>query len=167
MVSAAIEDFWQAKRGAGRSSVYLKEIRYRLGTFARAFNLEVRELVAQDVADYLEGLQLPAVSTTNSRCGGHSFASVRRGGGFRNRPTCFHVSNGGQWALSSYRGNCGLFCCASSTLWDMPRHPSARWRAHRGTFTAHVARLRRLLKCPRMSVTSAHPRAVQEAFWGF
>jgi integrase len=58
MVSDAIEDFRQAKRGAGRSFVYLKEIRYRLGSFARAFNLEVRELVAQDVADYLEGLKL-------------------------------------------------------------------------------------------------------------
>ena len=58
LVSEAIEDFRQAKRGAGRSSVYLREIRYRLGSFARAFNLEVRELVAQDVADYLEGLKL-------------------------------------------------------------------------------------------------------------
>jgi hypothetical protein len=58
MVSEAIEDFRQVKSGAGRSSVYLKEIRYRLGSFARAFNIEVRELVPQDVADYLEGLKL-------------------------------------------------------------------------------------------------------------
>jgi integrase len=34
MVSDAIEDFRQAKSGAGRSSVYLKEIRYRLGSVA-------------------------------------------------------------------------------------------------------------------------------------
>jgi hypothetical protein len=58
MVSEATEYFRQAKSGAGRSSVYLKEIRYRLGSFARAFNIEVRELVPQDVADYLEGLKL-------------------------------------------------------------------------------------------------------------
>jgi integrase len=65
MVSDAIADFWQAKSGAGRSSVYLKEIRYRLGSFARAFNLEVRELVAQEVADYLEGLKLQSRSFNN------------------------------------------------------------------------------------------------------
>jgi site-specific recombinase XerD len=65
LVSEAIEDFRQAKSGAGRSSVYLKEIRYRLGSFARAFNLEVRELVAQDVADYLEGLKLYSRSFNN------------------------------------------------------------------------------------------------------
>jgi hypothetical protein len=58
MVSEATEYFRQVKSGAGRSSVYLKEIRYRLGSFARAFNIEVRELVPQDVADYLEGLKL-------------------------------------------------------------------------------------------------------------
>ena len=65
MASEAIEDFRQAKRGAGRSSVYLKEIRYRLGSFAKAFNLEVRQLVAQDVADYLEGLKLHSRSFNN------------------------------------------------------------------------------------------------------
>jgi integrase len=65
MISDAVEDFRQAKRGAGRSSVYLKEIRYRLGGFARAFNLEVRELAAQDVADYLEGLKLHSRSFNN------------------------------------------------------------------------------------------------------
>jgi integrase len=58
MVADAIEDFRQAKIVAGRSAVYLKDICYRLGGFAKAFNLEVRELVAQDVADYLEGLKL-------------------------------------------------------------------------------------------------------------
>ena len=58
MVADAVEDFWQAKSGAGRSATYLKEIRYRLTSFAKAFNVEVRDLVAQDVADYLEGLKL-------------------------------------------------------------------------------------------------------------
>jgi integrase len=58
MVADAVEDFWQAKGGAGRSAAYLKEIQYRLGSLARSFNVEVRDLVAQDVADYLEGLKL-------------------------------------------------------------------------------------------------------------
>lgn len=65
LVADAVEDFRQAKSGAGRSAVYLKEIRYRLGSFAKAFNLEVHELVAQDVADYLEGLKLHSRSFNN------------------------------------------------------------------------------------------------------
>ena len=36
-----------------------------MGGFARAFNIEVRELVAQDVADYLEGLKLHSRSFNN------------------------------------------------------------------------------------------------------
>jgi integrase len=65
MVSDAVTDFRQAKSGAGRSAVYLKDINYRLGGFARAFNIEVRELIAQDVADYLEGLKLHSRSFNN------------------------------------------------------------------------------------------------------
>jgi integrase len=58
MVADAANDFQQAKNGAGRSAAYLRDIRYRLGGFAKAFNVEVRDLVAQDVVDYLEGLKL-------------------------------------------------------------------------------------------------------------
>jgi integrase len=58
MVADAANDFQQAKNGAGRSAAYLRDIRYRLGGFAKAFNVEVRTLVAQDVGDYLEGLKL-------------------------------------------------------------------------------------------------------------
>lgn len=65
MIAEAVEDFRQAKIAAGRSAVYLKEIRFRLGSFAKAFNLEVRELVAQDVADYLDGLKLHSRSFNN------------------------------------------------------------------------------------------------------
>ena len=54
------------RRGQGAVSAYLKEIRYRLGSFAKAFNLEVRELVAQDVVDYLEGLKLHPRSFNNN-----------------------------------------------------------------------------------------------------
>jgi len=65
MVADAVGDFRQAKIVAGRSAVYLKDIRYRLGGFAKAFNLEVRELAAQDVADYLEELKLHSRSFNN------------------------------------------------------------------------------------------------------
>ena len=36
-----------------------------MGGFARAFNIEVRELISQDVADYLEGLKLHSRSFNN------------------------------------------------------------------------------------------------------
>ena len=65
MVADAVADFRQAKSGAGRSAVYLKDIRYRLGGFAKAFNLEMRELVPQDIADYLGGLKLHSRSFNN------------------------------------------------------------------------------------------------------
>ena len=59
MVADAVEDFRQAKIAAGRSAVYLKDIRYRMSGFAKAFNVEVRALVAQDVAaDYFDELKL-------------------------------------------------------------------------------------------------------------
>ena len=65
LVAEAIEDFWYAKKAGGRSAVYLKDIRYRMGGFSKTFNMEVRQLVAQDIADYLEGLQLRPRSFNN------------------------------------------------------------------------------------------------------
>ena len=61
--TAATEYWWRTqsrlsaseKRGRAQCGLAcLKEIRYRMGSFATAFNVEVRDLVAQDVADYLE-----------------------------------------------------------------------------------------------------------------
>ena len=66
MVADAVDDFRNAKSGAGRSAAYLRDIRYRLGGLAAAFNTEVRDLVAQDVADYLEGLQIHPRSFNNN-----------------------------------------------------------------------------------------------------
>jgi site-specific recombinase XerD len=48
----------QAKKVAGRSAAYLRDIAYRLGGVAKAFNVEVRQLSPQDVADYLGKLKL-------------------------------------------------------------------------------------------------------------
>jgi integrase len=65
LVAEATQDFWYAKKASGRSAVYLKDIRYRTGGFSKTFNMEVRQLVAQDIADYLEGLRLCPRSFNN------------------------------------------------------------------------------------------------------
>jgi integrase len=66
LVADAVKDFRQTKVTAGRSVDYLRDISYRLGGFARTFNLEVRDLVAQDVADYLDGLKLQSRGFNNN-----------------------------------------------------------------------------------------------------
>jgi integrase len=48
----------QAKKVAGRSAAYLRDIAYRLGGVAKAFNVEARQLSPQDVANYLGKLKL-------------------------------------------------------------------------------------------------------------
>jgi integrase len=58
MVADAVRDFQREKKAAGRSAAYLRDIAYRLGGFAKAFNVEVRQLPPQDVADYLGKLKL-------------------------------------------------------------------------------------------------------------
>ena len=58
MVADAVRDFQQAKKAARRSAAYLRDIAYRLGGFTKAFNVEVRQLSPQDVADYLGDLKL-------------------------------------------------------------------------------------------------------------
>ena len=65
LVADAVEDFRQAKIAAGRSGPYVKDIAYRLGKFSKAFNVEVRQLSAQDVADFLNGLNLQARGFNN------------------------------------------------------------------------------------------------------
>jgi integrase len=67
LLADAVQDFSQAKKSMGRSAVYLRDISYRLGGFARAFNVEVRDLSAQDVADFLGALKLGAQSFNNHR----------------------------------------------------------------------------------------------------
>ena len=58
MVADAVRDFQQAKKVAQRSAAYLRDIAYRLGGFAKAFNVEVRQLSPQDAADYMGKLKL-------------------------------------------------------------------------------------------------------------
>jgi integrase len=65
-VSEALEAFLEAKSKAQRSAVYLKDIRLRVGTFAKAFSCEVRQLSTQDIADWLECQKVTARSINNT-----------------------------------------------------------------------------------------------------
>jgi len=65
-VSEAFAAFLEAKTKAQRSPLYLKDIRLRVGTFAKAFFCEVRQLSAQDVADWLEALDVTARTVNNT-----------------------------------------------------------------------------------------------------
>lgn len=65
-VSEAYAAFLEAKTKAQRSSLYLKDIRLRVGTFAKSFSCEVRQLSAQDVADWLEALDVTARTVNNT-----------------------------------------------------------------------------------------------------
>jgi integrase len=67
LVQDAFEEFKKSKSEAKRSDVYLKDIGYRVGSFAKAFNLEMRQLTPQDVADWLSALKLSARSFNNFR----------------------------------------------------------------------------------------------------
>ena len=65
-VSEAFEAFLEAKTKAQRSPLYLKDIRLRVGTFAKGFSCEVRQLSAQDIADWLEALDVTARTVNNT-----------------------------------------------------------------------------------------------------
>lgn len=114
LVTDAVADFEQAKSGAGRSAVYLKDIRYRLRGFAKAFNLEVRDLVAKDVADYLEGLKLQSRGFNNHVSMLRTFFGFCQArAGLQNTRTFSHASKGvrGQVRRSRFsrRKNCESF----------------------------------------------------------
>jgi integrase len=65
-VSEAFNAFLEAKSKAQRSAVYLKDIRLRVGNFAKAFSCDVRQLSAQDIAEWLDGQDVTARSINNS-----------------------------------------------------------------------------------------------------
>ena len=145
MVSDAVDDFRQAKTGAGRSAVYLKDIRYRLGGFAKAFNLEVRELVAQDVADYLEGLKLHSRSFNNHLSMLRTFFRFCQARGWLSKHADLlsrverRSAIGFRYRDLHARGIARPSRGGSPARGDMPRHPGVRRRAHRGTLSAYMA----------------------------
>ena len=63
----AVEAFKAEKRAEGRSELYLEDLRYRLDDFAKAFNVEVRQLTPSDVRDFLNELKFSARSYNNHR----------------------------------------------------------------------------------------------------
>ena len=67
LIQDAFQDFKKAKLDANRSDVYLRDISYRVGKFAKAFNLEVRQLTPQDVVEWLSNLKLSPRSFNNFR----------------------------------------------------------------------------------------------------
>jgi integrase len=66
-VADAVTELIDTKRLEGRSQVYLTELRHRLGSFARAFHIEVRQLSPDDVRDFLNGLKVGPASFNNYR----------------------------------------------------------------------------------------------------
>ena len=66
-VADAVEAFKSEKRAEGRSELYLDDLRYRLDSFAKAFNVEVRQLTPADVRDFLGELKFGARSFNNHR----------------------------------------------------------------------------------------------------
>jgi integrase len=65
-VSGALEAFVEAKSKAQRSIPYMKDIKHRVGTFAKAFTCEVHQLSSQEIADWLDGQKVTARSINNS-----------------------------------------------------------------------------------------------------
>ena len=66
-VAEAVASFIESKRNEGRSELYLSDLRSRLGKFTRAFHVDVRQLAAEDVRDYLGARNLSATSRNNNR----------------------------------------------------------------------------------------------------
>jgi integrase len=66
-VAEAVATFINAKHAEGRSELYLRDLRYRLGRFAGAFHVEVRQLAAEDVRAFLGELRLSPQSVNNFR----------------------------------------------------------------------------------------------------
>lgn len=66
-VAEAISEFIVAKRTEGRSEAYINDLCYRLGAFAKAFHVEVRQLAPDEVREFLADGKLGAQSRNNNR----------------------------------------------------------------------------------------------------
>lgn len=64
-VADAVDDVIAAKKAKGVSDVYLRDLRYRLGVFKKAFHCDVSALVPDDVARFFDGLELSPRSYNN------------------------------------------------------------------------------------------------------
>ena len=84
-VAEAVEAFKAEKRVEGRSELYLDDLRYRLDGFAKAFNVEVRQLTPADVRDFLNELKFSARSFNNHRRALQTFFNFVRADGWLSR----------------------------------------------------------------------------------
>jgi integrase len=64
-VAAAVSEMIERKKQKGVSDVYLRDLRYRLGTFAEAFQCDLSTLSRDDVALFFEALRLSPRSHNN------------------------------------------------------------------------------------------------------
>jgi integrase len=67
-VAMAISEMIERKKQKGVSDVYLRDLRYRLGTFSQAFHCDVNALSPDDVALFFERLRLSPRSHNNFLC---------------------------------------------------------------------------------------------------
>ena len=88
----AVAEFIDTKRTEGRSVFYITDLRYRLGSFAQAFNMEVRQLALADVRDFLSELKLGARSYNNHLQSLKTFFRFCQSRGSRGRPPYSKVS---------------------------------------------------------------------------
>ena len=66
-VQGVVEEFIRSRRDAKRSEVYVEDLEYRLGRFAKAFQTCIAEVSQSDVVRFLSGLGLSARSQYNFR----------------------------------------------------------------------------------------------------
>jgi integrase len=66
-IPEAVAEFVEEKRSEGRSKLYLDDLQYRLGDFAKAFSMDVCQLNANDVRDFFQGLDFSPRSYNNHR----------------------------------------------------------------------------------------------------
>jgi hypothetical protein len=64
-VSDAVREMVEAKKVAGVSSVYLNDLRYRLGMFADCFQCDLVSLTPDDMQSFFDGIHLSARSFNN------------------------------------------------------------------------------------------------------
>jgi integrase len=64
-VSDAVREMGEAKKVAGVSSVYLNDLRYRLGMFADCFQCDLVSLTPDDMQSFFDGIHLSARSFNN------------------------------------------------------------------------------------------------------
>ena len=66
-VQEVVDELADAKEKAGKSEIYIKELRRRLGKFAQAFNVRISLVTGKQVEDYIRGLGVAGRTQNNNR----------------------------------------------------------------------------------------------------